>query len=250
MDLVIGEIIEHSTIDYPGELVSVIPFCQCSFECPFCQNWRLVRMEDCETVSVKTIVQQMAHNKKFITGVCVTGGEPTLQIEGLTELLKQTRNLGLLNKIDTNGFFPKRLEKLLSSNLIDYVALDIKAPLIPEKYGRMIGKPKLGEEGVTRVKQTLELLANSTTQFETRTTVVPTINDTEEDIEQIVRKLKEFNVGRHILQQFLASGGTLREDFSKLPATDHDQLVKLGLIAKKFIPDIWIRTIEAGHEKI
>ncbi len=250
MDLSVGGLIDHSTLDYPEELVSVIALCNCTFECPFCQNWKLVRGEDCTNVKIEDIVKRMVRNRSYITGICVTGGEPTVQIEGIIELFKQTHELKLLNKLDTNGYFPKRIEKILSFKILDYVALDIKAPLIPEKYGKMIGKPVLGAPAVERVVKTLKILGQASIAFETRTTVIPSINDTEEEIGQIANMLKKFNVPRYVLQQFLPSSGTLNEEFSVLPATEHDLLAQLGRTAKKFLSDVRIRTIEGGYEKI
>lgn len=248
--MLIGEIKEASTIDYPGELVSVLFLCHCSFRCPFCQNWSLVRGEDCTEVSVVDIVKQLERNRKYISGLCITGGEPTVQIEGLVELLKNTHKMGLLNKLDTNGYYPERLKRLLSLNLLDYIAMDLKAPLISKRYGEVIGKPEIGQEAVNKILETLQILEKSSIPFEIRTTIIPNFNDTDQEIEQIVKKLAEFKIPRYVLQQFRSSGGTLDEKFSKLPATDPDLLLKLGKIAKQYIPDVRTRTIEAGEKKI
>lgn len=250
MDLLIGGLKEASTIDYPGELVSVLFLCQCPFRCPFCQNWGLVKGEDCNKASIETILAQLRQNKRYITGLCVTGGEPTVQIEGLIELLKVTHEMGLLNKLDTNGFYPERLESLLNLKLVDYIALDVKMRLDPESYGLGIGNPALGKLAVSALRRTLALLKDGNITYETRTTVVPTLNDTLEQIEAIASQLQELEVPRYILQQFRASGGTLEERFGNLAATDRELLLQLGRVAKQFIQDVRIRTIEAGEERI
>ncbi|MDD1776706.1 MAG: anaerobic ribonucleoside-triphosphate reductase activating protein [Candidatus Helarchaeota archaeon] len=249
MEVLIGGIQESSTIDYPREFVSVIFFCQCPFRCPFCQNGSLVRMEDCTTVRVEAILEKLKSYQKFITGVCITGGEPTFQFDGLVALLKGTHRMGLLNKLDTNGFYPDRVEKLLNLKLLNYIALDIKGPFVPGIYAKMIGQPNLGDEAVRNTLATLKILKNSTVPFETRTTIVPDFNDSEQTIEQTAKNLKEFTKGPYILQQFRAMNGTLDKSFSKLPLTPYDRLTKLAKIAKNYIPDVRIRTIEAGEEK-
>lgn len=250
MNLLIGRIQESSTVDYPGEFVSVIFFCQCVFRCPFCQNWGLVLAEDCMDRRVEDVITQLEGYRKYITGVCVTGGEPTIQFEGLMELLKNTQRLGLLNKLDTNGFYSNRIKHLMDLQLLNYIALDIKAPLEPDLYGNIIGKPSLGEKAVSKIILTLKHLMNSALPFETRTTIIPNCNDSEQDIENIGKKLKEFNVSKYVLQQFRTLGGTLAKDFSEIPMTPYENLVKLAKIASEYIPDVRIRTIEAGEEKI
>lgn len=250
MEVLIGGIQESSTVDYPREFVSVIFFCQCPFRCPYCQNWSLVSSEDCTTARVEKILEKLKSYQKFITGVCITGGEPTFQFDGLVALLKGTHGMGLLNKLDTNGFYPDRVEKLLNLKLLNYIALDIKGPLVPGIYVKMIGRPDLGDEAVRNTITTLKVLKKSSVPFETRTTIVPGFNDSEQTIELTAKNLKEFTEGPYILQQFRALKGTLDKSFSKLPIMPYDRLTQLAKIAKNYIPDVRIRTIEAGEEKI
>lgn len=250
MELLIGGIQESSTVDYPREFVSVVFFCQCPLRCPFCSNWSLALAEDCTTVRVEKIIEKLRSYQKFITGVCITGGEPTLQFEGLTTLLKGTHRIGLLNKLDTNGFYPDRIKKLINMKILNYIALDIKGPFVPGIYAKMIGQPDLGDEAVRNTIATLKVLKESSIKFETRTTIVPGFNDSEQNVEQIVKVLKEFTEGPYILQQFRAMKGTLDKSFSKLPITPYDKLTELAKIAKNYIFDVRIRTIEAGEEKI
>jgi pyruvate formate lyase activating enzyme len=250
MNLLIGGIQESSTIDYPKEFVSVIFLCQCPFRCPYCQNWSLVLGEDCITERVEDLLEKLKSNQKFITGVCITGGEPTVQFDGLMELLQGTHRIGLLNKLDTNGFYHDRVETLINSKLVNYIALDIKGPFVPEIYQKMIGRPGLGGEAVRNTITTLKVLQKSSIPFETRTTIVPGFSDSEQNIEQIAKDLKAFTKGPYILQQFRAMKGTLDEKLSKLPIMPYERLTKLAKIAKHYIPDVRIRTIEAGEEKI
>ena len=114
----------------------------------------------------------------------------------------------------------------------------------------MIGRPNLGDEAVLNTISTLKVLKKYVIPFETRTTIVPGFNDSEQSIEQTAKNLKEFTEGPYILQQFRAMKGTLDKSFSKLPITLYDRLTELAKIAKNYISDVRIRTIEAGEEKI
>ncbi len=248
-DLDIGGIQYSSTIDYPGEMVSVLFFCRCSFQCPFCQNWSLVLGKECNTRSVDAIVADLIKYRKYITGICVTGGEPTLQLQGLIDFFENTHKQGLLNKLDTNGFYPDRIERLLSLKLLNYAAIDVKSSLNAKRYGEVIGMPHLGETAFKKVVKTIQLFTKFDIPFETRTTIVPTFIDTPQEIEQIAKQLNELKVSRYILQQFRPDHGTLNENFSKLSIADHDLLIKLAKVAKKFISDVRTRSIEAGEER-
>lgn len=243
----IGGILDISTIDFPKRVCSVIFFCGCPFRCPFCQNWRLFISENCKKVEVKQILSNFKSNF-LIDAITITGGEPTLQIDALVELLNEIKSLGLATKIDTNGFFPDRIEGLLKNNLLDYVALDVKAPLRPEIYGTVVGSPNLGHEVVPMVKRSLEILIGSDIPLEVRTTIVPGLIEGLEEIENIARAIQGADL--YVLQQFRSDGGTLDPKFKNLPSPPREELLKLAKVAKKYLSDVRIRTRENGEEKL
>ena len=243
----IGGIVDLSTIDFPKTLCSVIFFCGCPFRCPFCQNYKLFLKENCIAVSINWLLSTIKANN-LIEAVTITGGEPTMQIDALIELLKGIRSLGLSTKIDTNGFYPKRIKRLLDEGLLDYIAMDIKAPLQPEIYGPVVGLPKEGYKVVGKVKTSLKILSQYDVTLEIRTTIVPNLIDRERDVKKIAQDLQGVNL--YVLQQFRPNEGTLDPKFIEYPTSSRDDLLSSAKIAQMFIPDVRIRTIENGEERI
>src|ERR1035437_6230862 len=128
-----------SFIDYPGKVAAVIWTPGCNFRCPFCYNVGLVlNQPSLPSFSEMEIMNRLQKEKDFLDGLVVTGGEPTLQPDLIDFLIKiKVKNIPV--KLDTNGSQPEVLEKLINQGLIAYIALDIKAPLQPEKYSRASG---------------------------------------------------------------------------------------------------------------
>ncbi len=246
--LSVGGIKDISTIDYPGEVVSVLFLCQCPFRCPFCQNWQLLDPKNCKDTEISDVILKLKDYSDFVNGVCITGGEPTLQEEGLIEFLKNATDLGLL-KLDTNGFYPSVIEKILKMKVISYVAIDIKAPLEPIQYGIGCGLLDSGEKILKQVKKSIELvLKEPSVIFEARTTIVPDFMDKKEQIEKIASSLT--GIKRYVLQQFRPDGGTLDPSFKELPIPRREKILELAKIAKNYVPDVRIRTLENGEEKV
>ena len=248
MKLSVGGIKDISTIDYPEEVVSVLFTCGCPFRCPFCQNWQLLDYKNCIDKEIEEIIEKLEEYSDFVDGVCITGGEPTLQDKGLIEFLKQAKHLGLL-KLDTNGFYPKIVEKILDLEVISYIAIDIKAPLEQNEYGIACGKLDLEEKIIANVKETINLIiTNPSVIFEARTTIVPRLIDKTSQIEKIASSLQ--GVRKYVLQQFRPDGGTLDPKFKELEIPSREKILELAKVAKKYIEDVRIRTLINGEEKI
>ncbi len=234
--MLLGGILDLSTIDFPGKLCSVVFFAGCPFRCPYCQNHELLKGG--RRVGVDEIVAEIRRNF-LIDGVCFTGGEPLMQnLDELKELIARLKDLGLAVKIDTNGYYPDKLSKLLS--LIDYVAMDFKT--IPNRYPELTGK----KDSTEKVLESLKILAESGIEFEIRTTVVPTIVD-EAEIFEIAKILADFGVKRYVLQQF-RNENVLDEKFKHVEPYPKDYLIKLGKVAKKFVPKVIVRC--EGEEEV
>jgi len=129
--------LEESFGDWDGEPASVIFLPSCNFRCPFCHNVNLVlNPEKLETIPFQYIEDQLVKHKNWRNAVCITGGEPTLQ-DKLPELCQKLKQMDFKVKLDTNGTNPAILKELIDKKLVNYVAMDIKAPLNPEKiFGR------------------------------------------------------------------------------------------------------------------
>jgi pyruvate formate lyase activating enzyme len=171
MSFPIKGFIETSFVDWPGKIASVIFLPQCNFRCPYCHNYDLVLNPDqCPTVPVQHILTRLRHYGRWIDGVCITGGEPTL-FPDLRQLIETLRNEQLLIKLDTNGSRPQVLKRLLQDGLLDHVSMDVKSPLDPESYSRCSGVPVT----IEHLQESVDLLQAHAPSYEFRVTVVPTL---------------------------------------------------------------------------
>ena len=121
--------IKTSLLDWDGKVVASIYLPGCNFHCHFCHNRDAVlHPETFQEVQWDEIAEFISSNREFLDGVVVTGGEPTLQSD-LPDLLRKLKDLGTMVKLDTNGSNPAMLQDIIDAGLVDYVAMDIKAPL-------------------------------------------------------------------------------------------------------------------------
>ncbi len=164
-------------LDYPGHLASTIFLGGCNFRCPFCHNATLVLAPHSQPIiSEDEIFSNLKKRIGIIEGVCITGGEPTLYPD-LIDLIKRIKDLGFLVKLDTNGSNPKMVENLIDSNLIDYIAMDIKNS--KEKYPLTSGLKNMDMESIS---ESISLLINSHIDYEFRTTVVKNFHESSDFI--------------------------------------------------------------------
>jgi len=169
-----------SLIDYPGKLAAVVFTQGCSFRCPFCHNPSLIPVwpnkQTQDWLSPEAILAFLRSRVGKLEGVVITGGEPTLQAD-LLEFIKQVKQLGFLVKLDSYGYNPNKLQELLASRLVDYIAMDIKHT--PSKYSQATGVPV----NIERIKQSVEIIRQSGVDYEFRTTCVPTIHEESDFLE-------------------------------------------------------------------
>jgi len=192
--MIIGGYQKLTLLDYPGKLAATVFTVGCSFRCPFCHNPELVNL-------------QLAHNeeseKEFLAfldkrvgkleGVCITGGEPTIQPD-IIEFIKKIKKKGFLVKLDSNGTRPDVLKKIIDAKLVDYIAMDIKNQ--PKKYLATAGlvetqfiASKSGASILDRIKLSVDMIMRSGIPYEFRTTVVPGLHS-EKDFDEIAKWIK------------------------------------------------------------
>ena len=230
--------VDLSLVDWDGKLSSVIFLPRCNFRCPFCHNYALVlHPEEEETIPLDHVEKYLKMQKDWLDGVCVTGGEPTIHAD-LPEFCSKLKSIGLPIKLDTNGANPLTLKVLIGERLVDYVAVDIKAPLRVDAYSRAIGVDAKNLLG--KVKETVGMLLNSGMDYEFRTTVVPTLHH-QKDIEEISRDIK--GCKRYILQKFDVNvkKRTLDPAFSGLKPFTDEEMETLLTVARKKVPNTTIR---------
>lgn len=180
----IGGIQKLTLIDFPGTIATTVFTVGCSFRCPFCHNPELVLPEKFPPLNEmeKEFFQHLEKRKGKLEGVCITGGEPTIQPD-IIEFIEKIKTMGFKIKLDSNGTQPKVLEKIIKKGLVDYIAMDIKSS--PENYSLAVGLTA----NVDAIKKSVKMIMESGVAYEFRTTVVPGIH-TEDDFVEIAKWIK------------------------------------------------------------
>lgn len=161
-------------LDYPAHLACTVFTGVCNFRCPFCHNASLVLSPGSVPIISETDFFQFLEGRRGkLDGVCITGGEPTLQ-KDLPDFIRRIRSLGFLVKLDTNGYQPDILKQLLAEELLDMVAMDIKNS--PALYAKTSGIPDYLFK-MSRIEESITLLFTSRIPFEFRTTIVRELHD-------------------------------------------------------------------------
>ena len=154
-------------LDFPEHVACTVFTGGCNFRCPFCQNGDLVlHGGSLPVLDEEEVFRVLRKRKGILTGVCVTGGEPTLQRD-LDVFLSRVKELGYLVKLDSNGYRPEVLQSLCERGLVDYFAMDIKSS--PENYARTAGVKEL-DMGL--IRESVDFIRSCGLDYEFRTTVV------------------------------------------------------------------------------
>ena len=191
--MILGGLQTCSFSNYPAKTAAVVFTQGCNFRCPFCHNGSLLQTKSKGTLSEKYFFEFLKKRIGLLDGVVISGGEPTLQND-LARFIACIKELGFAVKLDTNGSNPTMVEKLLSGNLIDYIAMDIKAPL--EKYDTLCGR----QVDIANIRTTISLISTGSIAHHFRTTKVDTLL-TPGDILQIQSLVPQKS--GHTLQTFI-----------------------------------------------
>lgn len=219
-------------LDYPGHVAATIFLGGCNFRCPFCHNGGLVTDPNGQTqISEDELISFLQKRKTVLSGVCVTGGEPTLY-EDLPELLFKIKAEGYLIKLDTNGTNPEMLKRLYRDKLIDYVAMDIKSS--PDKYEILCGTAC----DIEKIEESIRFLMHSGVDYEFRTTVVRELHS-KEDLLNAGKWIA--GAKRYFLQSYQESEQNLSHGFH---AFEKEELMEVVKQLEKEIPCVSLRGIE------
>ncbi len=223
-------------LDYPGRVACTIFLGGCNFRCPFCHNKDIVLMSDTiDAYSQDEIFAFLKKRKGILTGVCITGGEPTINND-LPDFISDIKRLGYKIKLDTNGSSPAMLTSLIDNRLIDCCAMDIKNA--PEKYDTTVSFPAL-----IAVKKSVELLLSQPSEgehgfsYEFRTTLVKELHD-EADLLSICKWIAGANA--YYLQPYMESPGVLQKGFH---SHNTETLSHFERLCQTYIPNTHLRGI-------
>lgn len=217
----IGGLVKFSLGDYPGKTSAVIFTLGCNFRCSYCHNPELVLPEKyAKEISSDEIFEFLETRKGKLDAVTITGGEPTMHPD-LGEFIKKLKAMGFLVKLDTNGSLPEQLEKIIKEGNIDYIAMDIKAPIDNDSYQKVSKVPF----DTSKIEKSIDLIMNSGIPYEFRTTIVKSLTSFE-DLRKIAEQIK--GADKYFLQKFVA---TKLNDESLMSETSYsdEELQKLAL---------------------
>jgi pyruvate formate lyase activating enzyme len=201
----IGGFQKTSLLDYPDRISAIVWASGCNFRCPFCYNTALALGKG-NVFPEEEILSFLSKRRGLVEGVVVTGGEPLLQ-DDLPVFLKKIKSLGFLVKVDTNGSYPEKLRALLEDQLVDYVAMDVKAP--KDKYPQLVD----ASVDLSQIQMSIDIIKQKAPRYEFRTTFVPTLL-TKEDIVAIAQWLQ--GADRYYLQQFRKMTPVLSKDLDQV----------------------------------
>lgn len=187
----IGGIQKTSLLDYPDNISAIIWTIGCNFRCPFCYNKDIV-FGNVQPITNEEVISFLKKRKGILEGLVITGGEPLMHSD-ITDFCEKIKKIGYLIKIDTNGMYPEKLKELIDKNLIDYVAMDIKAP--KTKYDKLTNV----KVDIKKIEESIKIIKNSKLDYEFRTTVIPELL-TKNDIIEIAKWLNGSK--KYYLQQF------------------------------------------------
>ncbi len=219
-------------LDYPGYVACTLFTGGCNFRCPFCHNALLVLdLDENYTIPEEEVLAFLKKRQGLLDGVCVTGGEPLIN-KDIGDFLSKVKELGFKIKLDTNGTNPALLKELVSQNLVDYVAVDIKNS--PEKYAETVG---LKSFDMSTINETVNFLMTGCVDYEFRTTVTKQFH-TEKSMEEAARFIR--GAKRYFLQNFVDSGNLIG---SGITGQSKEEMEKLLAVVKKYVPDSCLRGI-------
>ena len=220
-----------SFVDFEPHTVTTVFTGGCNFRCPFCHNPTLVRsFENLPAIPDEEVVDFLVSRKKWLDGICITGGEPLIYSKELPAFIKKVKEkMGnkFLVKLDTNGANPELLKELIDKKLVDYVAMDYKAPL--KKYDKAAGV----KVDVMKITKSVNVLFNSKVDYEFRATILPKLHSKED----VVQMAKELSGGKvFYLQKFQSNVPLLDKSFEGLPCFSEEELKELAVACSKFLP--------------
>lgn len=256
MKIEIKGIIETSLLDWDGKVVTTLFTPRCNFRCPYCQNAGLVlRPDEYKTIPLPGVIEHLLKYRKWLDGICLTGGEPCLY-EDIYRFLQKIKQLGFKVKLDTNGAFPDVVKRLIDGGFVDYIAMDVKAPLEDScelrvvsgeykthnaqrtthnnKYQRAAGV----KVDIEKIKKSIKIIMESGIDYEFRTTVVPILH-TPEDVLAIAGWIK--GARKYSLQNF-SNKKVMDRDFKKIIPYKKEELEEMKKLISSLVGECVVRS--------
>ncbi|MEM0492845.1 MAG: anaerobic ribonucleoside-triphosphate reductase activating protein [Candidatus Thermoplasmatota archaeon] len=228
----IGGLQKTSLLDYPGCISMIIWTNGCNLKCPFCYNKNLALGVE-KTYPEEDVFSFLSKRKGMIDGVVITGGEPLIQ-KDIVSFAEKVKKQGYLLKIDTNGTLPEKIRELLDGKLVDYIAMDIKAP--KSKYDQLSGI----KVDASKIDESIDLIKNKAPDYEFRTTMVPGML-TKEDVLEIAEWIK--GAKRYYLQQFRVNPPLISSKLEKIQPYAPSYLYEIADMVKPLVEKCTVRGV-------
>tara|TARA_B100001964_G_scaffold59478_1_gene67546 strand:- start:923 stop:1612 length:690 start_codon:yes stop_codon:yes gene_type:complete len=229
----VSNLTQISLINYPGKVAATLFFPGCNFRCGYCHNPDLVNNKKISEQDYFSLYYSYVKRKKpYISGVCITGGEPLLNYSLVFKLAKRFKEMGLSVKLDTNGYFPNYIEKLLTFKLVDYIAMDIKSS--QKNYSKITGR----KIDISKINKSIKIIKKSRINYEFRSTVIPRLYSND-DAHIISKWLKGSH--KYVLQSFSNKAPTVASEFQKLDPYPLKEMEKLKAIMDPYFQIVELR---------
>ncbi|HEC30543.1 MAG TPA: anaerobic ribonucleoside-triphosphate reductase activating protein [Candidatus Yonathbacteria bacterium] len=229
--MTIGGLQKFSLIDYPGKTTAIIFTVGCNFRCRYCHNPELVIPEEYKKeIPISEIYNFLESRRGKLDAVCITGGEPT-QHSDLPEMINKIKKMGFLVKLDSNGSRPEVLDDFIKKNMVDYIAMDVKAPL--EDYLKIMGWWVSPE----KLKKSINLIMSSGIEYEFRTTVAKSITSMD-DIRKIAQTIE--GAENYYLQKFIPTK-LIDSSLKKESSYSDEHLNKIAEEMKRYVKNCSVR---------
>ncbi len=229
--MIIGGLQKFSLIDYPGKTCAIIFTIGCNFCCKYCHNPELVVPEKYTSeIPAQDVFSFLESRIGKLDAVCITGGEPTQHMD-LRDMIIKIKDMGFLVKLDSNGSRPEVLEDFIDKKIIDYIAMDVKAPL--EDYSKIVG----WKIPIEKLQKSIDLIMNSGIDYEFRTTIVKSLTS-KDDLKKIAQTIK--GAENYYLQKFIPTK-LIESAMEKEVSYSDDDLVELAKEMKKYVKNCYVR---------
>lgn len=236
--MIIGGLQKLTLIDYPGEIAAVVFTQGCNFKCHFCYNPMLVVpnytgsiQKNHSLIKESDFFAFLKNRKNKLDAVVISGGEPTIH-KDLPEFIKKIKKLGFKIKLDTNGTNPKMLKNIINNKLINYIAMDLKAP--PEKYKKTTNS----KNNLSNILESIKIIMTSNIDYEFRTTIVPKLLK-HADIDKMGKTIK--GAKNWYLQKFKPDTNLINKKFENQTTYNDDVLKQMALIGNKYVNNCKVR---------
>ncbi len=223
-----------SLIDYPGKIATILFTQGCPWRCGYCHNPELSAFikPDVALIDVDEIFKFLDKRRELLDGLVITGGEPTLQTDLLDFLQEIKQRFNLPIKLDSNGVNPVVLQKIIEQKLVDYIAMDIKAPL-PD-YQAVVNVPIVADN----IKKSIDIIMSSGLDYEFRSTILPHLHD-QQKIMAMAKMIQ--GAKNYYLQKFRVGGPLLDPAFSALPAFSDQVMQQWQEVCRPYVQNCGLR---------